>query len=130
MNQVKAVTGGLVVLALLAGAGVVYKHFTKKPPVEIQALVSQVKKKVTKRKIPQANGAAPIEEEIIEDEKLDAFVNVNLQKRNHLLGLTLSYDEGIKYNLIFGKAVIDHLYVVGKVQTNLSKAEAGILYVF
>ena len=130
-NPVKTITRSLIVFCLLAGVGVVYRHF-QKPAVEVKGSLSQVKKKVTKRKIPQA-GLPPIEEEIIEDEKLDAFVSAKIQApKNHLLGLTLSYDEGIKYNLIFGKRITGDLYGVGKVTTdfNLSKAEAGIIYVF
>lgn len=132
MNPLKKVTFGITSLCLLFGAVLVYKKFTKDKPA-IMSAQSSVKKKVTKRKIPQSNGAAPIEEEIIEDEKLDSFLSAQLaQPKNHLLGLTLSYDEGIKYNIIFGKRITGDLYGVGKVTTdfNFSRAEVGIIYVF
>lgn len=134
-NPLKTITRSLVIFCLLLGAAIAYNSCSKKPEIkaEIQASSSSTKKKKTKRTIPQ--DGSPIIEETEEDEKLDQFVKASLSapaKRPRILGLTLSYDEGIKYNLIFGKAVLDHLYVVGKVQTdfNLSKAEAGILYVF
>lgn len=126
MNPIKTITRSIIIFCLLAGAGVVYVKLFKKPAPQLE--LQSVKKKVTKRKIPQKD-LPPIEEEIIEDEKLDQFVSAAM-KKNHLLGLSLSYESGVKYHVIFGKRLTGDLYGIGKVQTDLSRAEAGILYVF
>ncbi len=138
-NPINKVIAIILSLAIVCGSILVYMKLTVKPEIksEVSASTTATKKskKKTHRVIPQPGGLPPIVEDTEEesDEKLDQFAHASLSKpasKNYILGLTLGYDSKVTYNLILGKAVLPDLYAVAKINTDLSKAEAGILWAF
>jgi hypothetical protein len=121
MSPVKAITAGLICLAILAGGAMLY--FKKPKPVALET--TKALKKT--RKVTPQKGLPPIIEET--EEVIDSAKPLPIVK-NHILGLSLGYDQKIQYNIIFGKRWTGDLYIIGKAQTDLSRIEAGVLYVF
>ena len=122
MSPVKAITSGLICLAILAGGVMLYIKLKPKPV----ALETSKALKKTRKVTPQKD-LPPIIEEI--EEVIDTAKPLPIVK-NHILGLSLGYDQKIQYNIIFGKRWAGDLYIIGKAQTDLSRIEAGVLYVF
>jgi hypothetical protein len=120
MSPIKAIVSGLVCLAILAGGAMLY--FKPKPPAIEQSKAVKKTRKVTPQK-----DLPPIIEET--EEVIDSAKPLPVVK-NHILGLSLGYDQKIQYNIIFGKRWTGDLYIIGKDQTDLSRIEAGVLYVF
>ncbi len=119
MSPIKAITSGLICLAILAGGAMLY---FKMKPAPIEATKNL---KTTKRTIPQ-KGLPPIIEETSE------LSESPVVKKNTLLGASIGYDFDKRkyiYSGIIGKRVFSDVYLIGKASSDL-KIEAGIIYVF
>jgi hypothetical protein len=129
---------GLLSLCLLCGGLIIWLRPKPPAPVKISAKEKVAEKKEL-RKIkrtftPDGKVASEEIDEFLSTRKSSNVVDIKpeLTKKDFLLGVTLGYDfdkTKIIYNLVLGKAVFNDLYVIGKVNTDWKKAEAGIIWV-
>ena len=121
MSPVRKVLMGLTILMALTGVVSAYLHFTKPVPVK-----TKVKKEQRKIKRTFKDGK-------IATEEVQEFLETKWTKpkpKPYLFGVTLGYDEKIKYNIMAGKQITNNCYAIGKTSTEFNNFEAGALCVF
>lgn len=124
-SPVSKVIVGLTCLMALTGAGVAYNHFFKPDPPPIQQKSKQ-KKRTTKRTYQDGKIATEEVQEFLSEK----WTKPVIKPKPYLFGVTLGYDEKIKYNVMAGKQITSNCYAIGKVSTEFNTFEAGALCVF